>query len=715
MKRALFSQRLLYVMFVGMIMFCSCKHDDEMVFSAIAPNYNSGAKDFVRSSATNSYICWNNGDRVRINNGEYTVTVDVNEDATIAADGVTACGGGYYAAYPASQASLSDSMVLFSLPETETFTRSGSNQIVHNLMVASTHNSTMQFRNVCSLLQFSISSSISNAKIAAIEVTADKALSGNITARCTNDVWSVTCPSGTLYTRTLHFDSPDTLSSVAKNYFLIVPPVENLASFKVKFYIEKSNGEIVVFEKTKSGDIDFVQSKGYVFSASFDGTDLSYGAGNYDKTTPAGSAEDPYRVFSDKGYKYTMRQYANKTKTIVVQNDITVDTTIATLNAILDCGGNTVTLSNPNKPMFNNVSNGTVKNVIVTAESAATAPVMNSNCFGFVSCISSEASSFENCTIDASINYTSGSGANTFIGGICGRADGTTSFSNCHNTKPHTATATHMGAIAGRCYGSMTNCSNSGDVTMIAFGMANVLLGGLAGQQTGVVSNCSNSGTVTIEGVGGTTETKVGGLFGKASKDIDDCVNLGEVNCNLTTSNSDVYIGGIAGHAGVSTKMTISNCYNNVNLNYGHVCTKTKVGGIAGFVNRADVKNCYALGNYEGQYAAGIVVYENPLESLVVSNCYYYGNLYTDNSNYRFGIVGNSETGVTVSYCYCPVGLTLKGSNVSDGGGNNTIHGDDHTKLSDGITSLAGLLNDHRESYKQWTDVGGGGYVVFVN
>ena len=94
MKRTLSSQRLLFVMFVGMILFCSCKNEDEMVFSAIAPNYNSGAKDFVRSSATNSYICWNNGDNVRINDGEYTVNVDVNEDATIVADGVTACGGG---------------------------------------------------------------------------------------------------------------------------------------------------------------------------------------------------------------------------------------------------------------------------------------------------------------------------------------------------------------------------------------------------------------------------------------------------------------------------------------------------------------------------------------------------------------------------------------------------------------------------------------------
>ena len=582
-------------------------------------------------------------------------------------------------------------------------------------MVASTRNSTMRFRNVCSLLQFSISSSISNAKIAAIEVTADKALSGNITARCTNDVWSVTCPTGTIYSRTLHFDNPDTLSGVAKNYFLIVPPVENLASFKVKFYIEKSNGEIVVFEKSKSGDIDFVQSKGYVFSASFDGTYLSYGAGNYDNVSPNGSSENPYRVFSDKGYKYTMRQFANKTKNIALQNDVTVDTTFATLTSTLDCCGNTVTLANPNKPMFNTVSNGSVKNVTVTAESAATAPVMNSNCFGFISCISSDASSFENCTIDASINYTSGSGSNIYIGGICGRADGTTSFSNCHNTESHVATASYMGAIAGRCYGAMSNCSNSGDVTMIAFGMANVLLGGLAGQQTGIVSNCSNSGVVSIDGVGGTTETKVGGLFGKASKNIDNCVNLGEVNCDLTTSNSDVFIGGITGHAGVSTKITISNCYNNANLNQGHVCTKTRVGGIVGFDNRADIKNCYALGNFEGLYSAGIVVYENPLESLVVSNSYYYGTLYTDNSNYRFGIIGDSETGVTVSYCYCPTGFSLKGANVTDGGGNNTIHGDDHTKLSDGTTSLAGLLNDHRESYRQWTDVGGGGYVVFVN
>lgn len=107
---------------------------------------------------------------------------------------------------------------------------------------------------------------------------------------------------------------------------------------------------------------------------------------------------------------------------------------------------------------------------------------------------------------------------NNFVGGVCGRNDGT-----------------------------ITNCYNAGNLTAIE---SSATIGGICGYNGGTVTNCYNTGTVTATG----SVASVGGVCGYSIEPISNCYNIGTV----TATGSDSDISGICGY----NLGPIKNCYH---------------------------------------------------------------------------------------------------------------------------------------------------------
>jgi len=106
---------------------------------------------------------------------------------------------------------------------------------------------------------------------------------------------------------------------------------------------------------------------------------------------------------------------------------------------------------------------------------------------------------------------------NNFVGGVCGRNDGT-----------------------------ITNCYNAGNLTAIE---SSATIGGICGYNSGTVTNCYNTGTVTATG----SSASVGGVCGCSTELISNCYNIGTV----TAASSDADISGICGY----NFGPVKNCY----------------------------------------------------------------------------------------------------------------------------------------------------------
>ena len=162
-----------------------------------------------------------------------------------------------------------------------------------------------------------------------------------------------------------------------------------------------------------------------------------------------------------------------------------------------------------------------------------------------------------------------------------------------------TGDESYIGGVVGENYGTVADCCNTGAVTgsdgssgLIA---SFTLTGGVVGfNAVGTVTNCRNSGDVTVTDSGSLTDqSRTGGVAGESSEGtIENCYNTGTV-----TGSSGGSTGGVVGDSGANN--TIKNCYNT-----GKV-TGSIVGGVAGRNFNGTVTNCYYLTG-EGYPGTGI-------------------------------------------------------------------------------------------------------------
>ena len=103
-----------------------------------------------------------------------------------------------------------------------------------------------------------------------------------------------------------------------------------------------------------------------------------------------------------------------------------------------------------------------------------------------------------------------------------------------------------VGGVCGRNDGTITNCYNAGNLTVIESSAA---IGGICGYNSGTVTNCYNTGTVTATG----QIASVGGVCGCSTAPILNCYNIGTV----TATSSSTDISGICGY----NFGPVTNCY----------------------------------------------------------------------------------------------------------------------------------------------------------
>ena len=156
------------------------------------------------------------------------------------------------------------------------------------------------------------------------------------------------------------------------------------------------------------------------------------------------------------------------------------------------------------------------------------------------------------------------------VGGVCGSNTAKGAITNCYNTGIVRGSET-VGGVCGSNYGTITNCSNKGNV-----GEDDDSVGGVSGSNYGTITNCNNAGIVS-------GKMYVGGVCGKNSNGgtVTNCNNTGEVR------GTSQYIGGLSGD---NDSSSITNCNNT-----GEVKATGKfVGGLSGGnYNNGTITNCY--------------------------------------------------------------------------------------------------------------------------
>lgn len=236
-------------------------------------------------------------------------------------------------------------------------------------------------------------------------------------------------------------------------------------------------------------------------------------------------------------------------------------------------------------------------------------------------------SMIKDVTVIGQINVSNDNGIRAGL--ICGEAYDTV-ITNC-KTYGKVETATKSGAWVGGVVGFLSIsdkekeskialCQNNADIT--AEGVCgyqsfsiNFFVGGIAGICDGTVSECSNYGNITAVGKNGGYDyfyTLAGGICGNSGGETTDCYNVGDV---YSVGTKYTFAGGISGFW--YQFYDISNCYN-----VGEIKAEVK--------ETTDEYNLSAAGGIIGVVESMVSPdSEDPLEDYTahISNCYYLDNI----------------------------------------------------------------------------------------
>ena len=488
--------------------FTGCQKEESTSFTATTQSYQA-----PKLHITSNCAYWDNGDQVDINDGTYSVSVDGsnNNKATIAADGVTAYGGEYYAAYPASYADIAtNGTIVFDLPSKETYTTTASgNQNTHNLMVAKANNSHLAFQNVGAMLHFQLKGSESGIgqKLVAIEVSTDKPLCGKLTVTPSGSNWSTSLSSTASDTARILTFSNHTITNTAEDFYIFIPAVINATHFRLQYVIENGN-TVKVFDAIKFATTDFLKEHIYHFGENeYDGNKIKISdTRDIYPLYMDGTEANPYLISSNTLWQASSSHLATANNYVTLVNDISVDTRITTLKAHLNGNGHTITLNSNSISLFENIDGGSVSNL--TIEGNITAPTCSNFRYGSLACNLSNSATIDNCINKTNIECLQGKQSGSAVGGLCGYLGDNCSITNCQNLGTILSDALSTGGVAGYCNGVATvnNCKNEKGITInIATNETlDVKVGGVFGfvslKNTGgtiAANNCQNSGNIT--------------------------------------------------------------------------------------------------------------------------------------------------------------------------------------------------------------------------
>lgn len=360
----------------------------------------------------------------------------------------------------------------------------------------------------------------------------------------------------------------------------------------------------------------------------------------------SGTEGDPYIVHNAADLKAKMAENAY----ITLGSNILLDDTWTSENfsGVLDGAGNTVSGL---QVCFTNALSGTVKNVRFT-DVAISDYKSSDNCKGVV------AQTAANATISGVAAYgtmststTAGtSGDYSGVGGVVGRASGTTSISNCYIEVdiPIVANNYLVGGILGNIRETnnitISNCTFAGSIT----GNGNYTkVGGILGRKTNVnqsssdrIEDCLVSGRIAITGTG---SNMLGGIFGalQGSNSGDYVGGLKIDRCAFTGSiSAGAQVGGIAG-----VGPALTDCFVSGSI---QATTTGSNGGSAGMVAAAkgNVTRCVTAGarisgtNQANFSTAGIICNRNA-NTPNATNCAVIGALLQNEGKAILGATSN--------------------------------------------------------------------------
>lgn len=267
---------------------------------------------------------------------------------------------------------------------------------------------------------------------------------------------------------------------------------------------------------------------------------------------------------------------------------------------------------------------GRVENVVSSV--AFTSTGNNSGYYGGIAAESlGNGAVYRNCRSTGTV-YTTGI---KYFGGLIGCIDGNTTgeITDCSNSGSITLDykqdmgGAHVGGVVGcgvKAQWTYTNVSNTGNISL-NFNKSNYAifaLGGVIGTGHGTFTDCFNKGSLTdTDGKAAKTATRrIGGFIGCSGEkgypvNMTRCYNSGSVSA---VGN---YLGGFVGiaeSAPAAAPNTFTDCYNTGNVTCeSDSSPASQFGGFAGTLyNYASLSGCVNRGKVSGtlnSYAAGVV------------------------------------------------------------------------------------------------------------
>lgn len=276
--------------------------------------------------------------------------------------------------------------------------------------------------------------------------------------------------------------------------------------------------------------------------------------------------------------------------------------------------------------------------------------------------------------------------AESFLGGICGCADGgTISISGMKSGGTISVdtlafSKSGIGGIlgCGTKGATISNCANSSTISaktskaVIEEDIYSAHIGGIAGRVSGgatEIKHCTNSARVENRHWNNNLWTSylgnmVGAIVGSIgyqsdntfSSVIDDCHNTGIVYA---------YRGAAGGIAGYISNTTVTNCSSE-----GNITRSAPGGGITSIAENCEISSCYVKGDFIGKKGGSAIGYAGGIIGDAIGSsaddCKYLGTLTSDAAAFG-GIIGKaddaSSAGVTTS---CGFGGTINGTTITD-------------------------------------------------
>lgn len=236
---------------LSLLSLVGCQKDGQGVTlkAKISPVANGADKLYIQDLST----YWTSGDKVFVN-GQSGLAVTVGDNGSATINGVTSSAP-YTAVYPSSivtDASVASSTVNVTLPATQEYREDNGKQIVAVPMAAYTTGTTLEFKNLCSVVNVDVTNSTGAAfSLNSISITASGArLSGAGVLTVNGSTSSLAMSGDANSSVSLSFGtSPYELSANAsKSFYLVLPAFDQTG---IDIVLSTTSGEYS-YQKTKS-------------------------------------------------------------------------------------------------------------------------------------------------------------------------------------------------------------------------------------------------------------------------------------------------------------------------------------------------------------------------------------------------------------------------------------------------------------------------------